>query len=340
MPTPGERRALIFIASVAALGVAVRGWRELHPQDSAALAGNRAALARQIEAVDSAIAVSPAKKKARAPRPDAPRSESAPRVVKSRTRSKSPPDTTPRDPRQAYWDRIARSDSIARSGDHAQHESAIRRPPSQLPSTVRRLPSQPKWSTPPVDLDRASLDEIAAVIAIGPALARRIVMNRVDGGPFGSMTGLQRVPGITAAFAHRIEPFVTFSLAPRCCQADTSPSRRVRKKNSSTIGNMIPNPVDAIDSIGRSSQIAPNAARHAVAARCSISSDPGLRRSVAIAAYARNSPATSPIDPPASEKRSWFTTPPIHASILALSPTNRPTTVATIAIVFIVPSLN
>src|SRR5450755_415853 len=56
MPTPGERRALIFIASIAALGVAVRGWREFHPQDPGALAGNRAALARQIEAVDSAIA--------------------------------------------------------------------------------------------------------------------------------------------------------------------------------------------------------------------------------------------------------------------------------------------
>ena len=56
MPTPGERRALIFIASVAALGVAVRGvaW-SFNPQDPSALAGNRTALARQIEAVDSAI---------------------------------------------------------------------------------------------------------------------------------------------------------------------------------------------------------------------------------------------------------------------------------------------
>ena len=52
MPTPGERRALIFIASVAALGVAVRGWRELRPQDfNAALRGeSRGTLARQIEA--------------------------------------------------------------------------------------------------------------------------------------------------------------------------------------------------------------------------------------------------------------------------------------------------
>ena len=60
MPTPGERRALIFIAVIAALGVAVRGFRELRSDPP--VAGDSAGLARQIEAVDSAIAVSGTKR--------------------------------------------------------------------------------------------------------------------------------------------------------------------------------------------------------------------------------------------------------------------------------------
>ena len=58
MPTPGERRALIFIAGIAALGVTVRGCREVKgPGIGTVVTGERSALARQIEAVDSAIAV-------------------------------------------------------------------------------------------------------------------------------------------------------------------------------------------------------------------------------------------------------------------------------------------
>ncbi|MFI5246807.1 MAG: hypothetical protein ACHQQR_16360, partial [Gemmatimonadales bacterium] len=86
MPTPGERRALLFVASVAALGVAVRGWREFHPQDSSALAGDRTALARQIEAVDSAIATTNSPRAPRAPgapRAQAPRADPAPRAPRA-----------------------------------------------------------------------------------------------------------------------------------------------------------------------------------------------------------------------------------------------------------------
>lgn len=54
MPTPGERRALLFVATVAALGVGVRSFeafgRDAPPRT------DRESLARQIERVDSAIA--------------------------------------------------------------------------------------------------------------------------------------------------------------------------------------------------------------------------------------------------------------------------------------------
>jgi hypothetical protein len=162
MPTPGERRALIFIAAVGALGVAVRGWKEFHPRDPAELAGSRTALARQIQAVDSAIAVSSSTRKARAtraPRQDTSRAAPPPRSPRARGRAPASQDTQPRDPRQAYWDRAARIDSAIRASDQSADErarssrpqSADRRPPSQPPTAVRRPvpPSLPSISTSP-----------------------------------------------------------------------------------------------------------------------------------------------------------------------------------------------
>lgn len=53
VPTPSERRALLFVAAVAALGLGVRGLRAVRPQP--ADANEREALASQIAAVDSAV---------------------------------------------------------------------------------------------------------------------------------------------------------------------------------------------------------------------------------------------------------------------------------------------
>jgi competence protein ComEA len=221
MPTPGERRALIFLASVAALGVAVRGWREFHPRDSAELAGNRTALARQIEAVDSAIAVSSSKRKPRAPRaPDTAKAEPArvapvARASKARVRQPAPVDTLPRDPRQAYWDRSLYFDSVHLALDARDHPAArqnLRDIKAPLQSGRERGSTR---AGPPIDLDLAGMDELAALPMIGPALARRIVSDRVENGPFGSIAELERIHGITHAFAHRLEPFVTFSRSPR-----------------------------------------------------------------------------------------------------------------------------
>jgi competence protein ComEA len=237
MPTPGERRALIFIAAVGALGVAVRGWKEFHPRDPAELAGSRTALARQIQAVDSAIAVSSSTRKARAtraPRQDTSRAAPPPRSPRARGRAPASQDTQPRDPRQAYWDRAARIDSAIRASDQSADErarssrpqSADRRPPSQPPTAVRRPPSSS--AEPPVDLDLADVDEIARISLIGPAVARRIVADRIEFGPFGSLAGLERIPGLTKPFIRRLAPFVTFSGAPRLGSAG---ERRPRSKS-------------------------------------------------------------------------------------------------------------
>ena len=154
MPTPGERRALLFIASVAALGVAVRGWSVIHPQNPAALAGDRTALARQIETVDSAIATTSsarAPRPVRTPRPQAPRTDAVPRAPRapaprsaavprassSRVRQPAPADTQPRDPRQAYWDRSLYFDSVRLALESSEEHRPIRARPT-LPSALRR----------------------------------------------------------------------------------------------------------------------------------------------------------------------------------------------------------
>ncbi len=235
----------MLIASVAALGVAVRGWREFHPPDPGALAGNRRALARQIEAVDSAIAVSSSARKPRAPRADAPPSKrtagapgapgtpdslSAPRASPSpraRGKQNAPiPDPPARDPREAYWNRSLYFDSVRIALDGGGEESVGRRAPrgGASPPYAARGPTAPS-PRPPVDLDVASIDEAAALPLIGPGLAQRIVTDRIDRGPFGSLQGLERIPGITAAFTRRLAPFVTFSRAPRLGGTGESPLR-------------------------------------------------------------------------------------------------------------------
>lgn len=227
MPTPGERRALVFLASVAALGVAVRGWREFHPPDPNALAGSRTALARQIQAVDSAIAVTSSKRRprdARAATESLPaaglrnaraRPPAAPSPSKSRGRKPAEADTLPRDPRQAYWDRSLHFDSVLTAMDIADKATVINKlRDSKAPAYANKQRAVATVGGP-VDLDIADLDELAGLPMIGPALARRIFSDRVENGPFGSIAGLERIPGITHAFARRLEPFVTFSLSPR-----------------------------------------------------------------------------------------------------------------------------
>jgi DNA uptake protein ComE-like DNA-binding protein len=59
------------------------------------------------------------------------------------------------------------------------------------------------------------MEAIASLAQVGPALARRIVMDRIDRGPFGSIDGLERVRGISRGLARRLQPYVTFSLASR-----------------------------------------------------------------------------------------------------------------------------
>jgi competence ComEA-like helix-hairpin-helix protein len=140
MATANERKALWFLAFVALSGSAVRVWRS---DASAPPAADSAALARQIQRVDSV--------------------------------------------RRAGQDRPRRSRSRA----------------TPQPETTR--------VSEPLDLDRASVEDIERLPGIGPSLAQRIVGNRDSVGPFGDIEALCDVRGIGPALAKRLRPLVTFT---------------------------------------------------------------------------------------------------------------------------------
>jgi len=232
MPTPGERRALIFLASVAALGVGARGWKEWRSATGPGLAGDRAGLARQIEAVDSAIVAGgdrrPGSRTTRARRAAADAGKGDPQSAAGRHPAPKEESAAPeRDVRAVYRFRRQHHDSLPASdpGDGARprrrsrvHDAASAPTPARPPGASPASPSgggSPARRPEPLDLDVATADQIEALPWIGRALAMQIVADRMAHGPFGSLTALQRVPGIGPGTAARLQPIVTFSSPPR-----------------------------------------------------------------------------------------------------------------------------
>lgn len=190
MPTPAERQALLFIAAVAALGVGARAWRTI---DSPPVAPDAAAaLAVQLSRVDSAIS--------------------------------------------AGGSRRARP-GLASARGEANQESSAARPAKRLPA--QRIPGVtepapprvvgPSTPTEPIDVDRATVEELDRLPGVGPALAARIVEERARLGPFGSMDALDRVRGVGPKLAERLRPHVTFSGAPRPHDTEVPLARRGRR---------------------------------------------------------------------------------------------------------------
>ncbi len=62
-----------------------------------------------------------------------------------------------------------------------------------------------------INLDRAQVPEIARLPRVGVALAKRIAADRTARGPFGSLAGLDRVPGVGPGLLRTVEPYVTFN---------------------------------------------------------------------------------------------------------------------------------
>ncbi len=65
-----------------------------------------------------------------------------------------------------------------------------------------------------VDVDQAAAAQLERLPRVGKRLALRIVQDRTVNGPFGSLAGLGRVPGVSAALLRGLTPFVTFGGVP------------------------------------------------------------------------------------------------------------------------------
>ena len=60
----------------------------------------------------------------------------------------------------------------------------------------------------PVDLERATAEDLAAVPGIGPGLAPEVVRDREEHGPFRTPDALRRVRGIGPARMERARPWI------------------------------------------------------------------------------------------------------------------------------------
>ncbi|UCF18879.1 MAG: helix-hairpin-helix domain-containing protein [Gemmatimonadota bacterium] len=78
-------------------------------------------------------------------------------------------------------------------------------------SERRRRPLGVDERIDPNSADEGELDRLPGV---GPALARAIVANRKENGPFRSLAELERVPGVGSSTLGRLAPHLTLRTAP------------------------------------------------------------------------------------------------------------------------------
>ena len=111
---------------------------------------------------------------------------------------------------------IAAVDSArAAEAEKERNPGKRRRKAQETPPKPPKPLKPPKPKRPPpipiVDLDVAPMALIESLPGIGPVIAERIVADRNQNGPFGSLAEFQRVKGVGPAMAERLSPYVTFS---------------------------------------------------------------------------------------------------------------------------------
>lgn len=118
----------------------------------------------------------------------------------------------------------ARADTTRADYDEALLEDLVEDSVTGDPSDL--LERLDDLRTRPIDLNAASVDELALVPAITPRLAEAIVADREARGLFASPDSLLRVPGVTEAMLRDARPFV---VARRADEAQpTHPLRSLR----------------------------------------------------------------------------------------------------------------
>lgn len=83
--------------------------------------------------------------------------------------------------------------------------------PRTLSQDAHHISSDPLWPDMRIDLNAADEAQLDLLPAIGPSLARRIVVNRARFGSFDTIDDLQRVPGIGPRTIEQFRPHVVIS---------------------------------------------------------------------------------------------------------------------------------
>lgn len=124
------------------------------------------------------------------------------RVARSRS------DVTPEGAPDAQLER-----QLIRVDSARARRSATRRPASTRKANQGDSlhPERRTLGPEPVDLDRATAQEIEALPGLGPALAARIVAYRDSAGGLGSLAALCRVRGVGPTMVARLRSLVVFS---------------------------------------------------------------------------------------------------------------------------------
>ena len=91
---------------------------------------------------------------------------------------------------------------------------ALDRTPAPPPPPRSVRPARPVAHTAPLDLNRASQDDLERLPGIGPGLAARIVDSRARRGTFDSVEELRRVRGIGDTTLARLRPLLGIGPAP------------------------------------------------------------------------------------------------------------------------------
>ncbi len=133
----------------------------------------------------------------------------------------------------ALEQQVQAADSAKRAG--VARKRARKSTPSAPSRAATVVVAPPARSTSRIsgrlDLDVATAAQIDSLPGVGPALARRIVVERMSGGPFTKLASLRRVKGVTAKLLERVDSLVTFSgtvVPPNSADTVIPPSRRSR----------------------------------------------------------------------------------------------------------------
>ena len=86
-----------------------------------------------------------------------------------------------------------------------------KKPRSRGRAEAAQSPTPDAQPPAPLDVDRASAEELDRLPGVGPALAARIVADREVNGAFGSLAALDAVSGVGPTLIKRLAPHVTFS---------------------------------------------------------------------------------------------------------------------------------